>query len=149
MVTMSQRIAELRAERGMSRAALSLALGLPKNAAEKFETGRQTPTQEQQEKISAFFGVSVFYLRGETSDRTSMGSWMEAALNESEPDPTPAEQLRRPPKTASAPSGDSASILNPLPGAVSSRAACSTQFSRCSNLRRARGFYPRQSAASC
>ena len=33
------------------RPGLSAALGLPKNAIEKFETGRQTPTKEQQEKL--------------------------------------------------------------------------------------------------
>ena len=43
MVTMAQRIEQLRTEKGLSRPALSLALGLPKNAAEKFETGRATP----------------------------------------------------------------------------------------------------------
>ena len=47
MVTMAQRIEQLRTEKGLSRPALSLALGLPKNAAEKFETGRATPTKEQ------------------------------------------------------------------------------------------------------
>ena len=36
----------------MSRPGLSAALGLPKNAIEKFETGRQTPNQEQQEKLA-------------------------------------------------------------------------------------------------
>ena len=79
MVTLGQRIEELRNERGMSRPALSAALGLPKGAAEKFETGRQTPTKEQQEKIAAYFGVSVFYLRGESSDRTRQEDWMDAA----------------------------------------------------------------------
>ena len=65
MITLAQRIEALRTERGLSRPALSQALGFPKNAAEKFETGRQTPTREQQEKMAAFFGVSLFYLRGE------------------------------------------------------------------------------------
>lgn len=45
MVTMAQRIEQLRTEKGLSRPALSAALGLPKNAAEKFETGRATPHQ--------------------------------------------------------------------------------------------------------
>ena len=51
MITMAQRIEELRTEKGLSRPALSAALGFPKTAAEKFETGRATPTKEQQEKI--------------------------------------------------------------------------------------------------
>ena len=53
MITLAQRIEALRTERGLSRPALSQALGFPKNAAEKFETGRQTPTREQQEKMAA------------------------------------------------------------------------------------------------
>ncbi|MCI9650053.1 helix-turn-helix transcriptional regulator, partial [Oscillibacter sp.] len=75
MVTMAQRIVELRSERGLSRPALSAALGFPRMAVEKFETGRQTPTQDQQEKLASFFGVSVFYLRGENNDRVRMDDW--------------------------------------------------------------------------
>ena len=44
MITLAQRIEELRTARNLSRPALSAALGFPKNAIEKFETGRQTPT---------------------------------------------------------------------------------------------------------
>ena len=80
MVTMAQRIEQLRGERGLSRPALSVALGFPRMAVEKFETGRQTPTQDQQEKLAAFFGVSVFYLRGENNDRTRMDDWMDGAF---------------------------------------------------------------------
>ena len=99
MVTLGQRIEELRNERGMTRPALSAALGLPKGAAEKFETGRQTPTTEQQEKIAAYFGVSVFYLRGESSDRTRQEDWMDAAaFRDEEPVfvPKPATKPKAP-----------------------------------------------------
>ena len=65
MITLAQRIEALRTERGLSRPAPLPGPGLSQNAAEKFETGRQTPTREQQEKMAAFFGVSLFYLRGE------------------------------------------------------------------------------------
>ena len=54
MVTMAQRIEALRTEAGLARVPASLELGFPKNAFEKFETGRQTPTKEQQEKIRQF-----------------------------------------------------------------------------------------------
>ena len=80
MVTMAQRIEELRMARNMSRPALAAALGLPRTAVEKFETGRQTPTQAQQEQLAAFFGVSLFYLRGESSDKTKMEDWMDGAF---------------------------------------------------------------------
>ena len=76
MVTMAQRIEELRTKKGISRPALAAALGLPRLSVEKFETGRQTPTQEQQQKLAAAFGVSLSYLRGETDDPTSMDNWL-------------------------------------------------------------------------
>ena len=90
MITLAQRIEALRTERGLSRPALSRALGFPKKAAEKFETGRQTPTREQQEKMAAFFGVSLFYLRGESNDRTRQETWMDGGFqDEEEPAPPP------------------------------------------------------------
>jgi transcriptional regulator with XRE-family HTH domain len=92
MVTMAQRIEALRTQKGVSRPALSAALSLPKTAVEKFETGRQTPTQEQQAKLAAYFGVSLFYLRGESDDPTSMDSWLNGSVpdDESAPPPRPA-----------------------------------------------------------
>ena len=81
MVTMAKRIETLRTEKGLSRAQLSSALGLKRMACEKFETGRQTPTQEQQKKLAAFFGVSLSYLKGETDDKTSMESWLNDSMD--------------------------------------------------------------------
>lgn len=89
MVTMAQRIEALRTEKGLSRPALSAALGLPKSAAEKFETGRQTPTQDQQQRLASFFGVSVFYLRGESDDRTQMENWLNNSFSDE-----PAQPVR-------------------------------------------------------
>jgi len=95
MVTIAQRIETLRTQKGMSRPALSATLGLPRMAVEKFETGRQTPTQEQQSKIAQYFGVSLFYLRGESDDPTSMDSWLNGAI--------PADEPVRPAPKAAAP----------------------------------------------
>lgn len=89
MITMSQRIEALRTERGLSRPALSAALGFPKTAVEKFETGRQTPTQDQQDKLASYFGVSLFYLRGESDDPTRMENWLNTGYVEEEPVPRP------------------------------------------------------------
>ena len=75
MVTLAQRIEELRTARGLSRPALAAALGFPRTAIEKFETGRQTPTQDQQNKLASYFGVSLFYLRGETNDTRCPTGW--------------------------------------------------------------------------
>ena len=98
MVTLAQRITQLRTQKGLSRPELSAALGLPKNAAEKFETGRQTPTQEQQKKLADFFGVSLFYLRGESGDRTRQEDWMSGSLTTAEEEPVyrPAPAAKRP-----------------------------------------------------
>ncbi len=85
MVTMAQRIEALRTQRGLSRPALSAALGFPRTAIEKFETGRQTPTQDQQSKLAQYFGVSLFYLRGESDDPTNMESWLSGAVPDDEP----------------------------------------------------------------
>lgn len=76
MVTMAQRLEALRTERGLSRPALSAALGFPKTAMEKFETGRQTPTQDQQRKLAEYFKVSLLYLRGESDDPADGDSWL-------------------------------------------------------------------------
>ena len=97
MITMAQRIQQLRAERGVSGPALSAALGLPRTAVEKFETGRQTPTQDQQQKLASFYGVSAFYLRGESDDRTQMSDWMDGAFMD---EPAPAPAAVRPAKKA-------------------------------------------------
>jgi len=73
---MAQRLEALRTERGISRAALSAALGFPKTAVEKFETGRQTPAQDQQKKLAEYFGVSLPYLRGKSDDPTDADTWL-------------------------------------------------------------------------
>ena len=91
MVTMAQRIEALRTERNLSRPALSAALGFPKSAAEKFETGRQTPSQDQQKKLAEFFGVTLAYLRGEVDVREEgQGTWLGRAYAEEAPAPAPA-----------------------------------------------------------
>ena len=97
MVTMAQRLEALRTERGISRPALSAALGFPKTAREKFETGRQTPTQEQQKKLADYFGVSLFYLRGESDDPTRMETWLNGGdVPDDGPAPVPRPAQTRP-----------------------------------------------------
>ena len=90
MVTMAQRLEALRMERGISRPALSAALGFPKTAMEKFETGRQTPTQDQQRKLADYFSVTLPYLRGESDDPAQGDSWLSGNVPTEEPVRTPA-----------------------------------------------------------
>ena len=106
MVTMAQRIEELRTKKAMSRPALAAALGLPRLSIEKFETGRQTPTQEQQQKLASAFGVSIAYLRGETDDPTSMDNWLSGAVPAEDPVVLP-KAVRKATAAVVAQSGDS------------------------------------------
>jgi transcriptional regulator with XRE-family HTH domain len=114
MVTLSQRILELREERGLSRPGLAAALGFPKNSIEKFETGRQTPTKDQQDKLADYFGVSPFYLRGESNDRTRQETWMDAAYADDEPVSVPKPKKAPRPAPASTSSNGEGSMLGSL-----------------------------------
>ena len=113
MITLAQRIEELRCERGLSRPALAAELKLPRTAVEKFETGRQTPSREQQAQLAAFFGVSLFYLRGGSNDRTRQETWMDMAMSEENPEPAPVPR-RTPKPAAPVPSagGDSGTVFD-------------------------------------
>ena len=90
MVTMAQRLEALRMERSISRPALSAALGFPKTAMEKFETGRQTPTQDQQRKLADYFSVTLPYLRGESDDPAEGDSWLSGNVPAEDPLRAPA-----------------------------------------------------------
>ncbi|MGI6193637.1 MAG: helix-turn-helix domain-containing protein [Christensenellales bacterium] len=105
MVTLGQRINELRTAKGLSAAAVATALGMPKGAVEKFETGRQTPSKAQQEQLAGFFGVSLMYLRGESSDPTRMSNWMEELPAEPEPDEPKVQQKSKKPTKEPKPEG--------------------------------------------
>lgn len=100
MVTMAQRIEALRTERNLSRPALSAALGFPRMAMEKFETGRQTPTQDQQAKLANYFGVSLAYLRGESDDPANAESWLSGNVPDDDPIPAPVSRQTAKPRPA-------------------------------------------------
>ena len=97
MVTIAQRIEALRMQKALSRPALAAALGLPRMSIEKFETGRQTPTQDQQVKLAQYFGVSLAYLRGEADDPSGTDSWLSGNVADEPVVPRPV------PKAASRP----------------------------------------------
>ena len=108
MVPLAQRLEELRTGRELSRPALAAALGFPRTAIEKFETGRQTPTQAQQEKLAAYFGVSAAYLRGEADQ---MGDWMDGAFQETAA-PAPSPAPRRAAKAAVREAAEESSVFD-------------------------------------
>ena len=89
MVTIAQRIEALRMQKALSRPALAAALGLPRMSIEKFETGRQTPTQDQQVKLAQYFGVSLAYLRGEADDPSGTDSWLSGNVADEPAAPRP------------------------------------------------------------
>ena len=92
MITMAQRIEALRVEKGLSRPQLSAALGLPKSAMEKFETGRLRRTSRRSWRITLACPCSTFAERVMTVPGWSPGSaarWMSLPLR-------PARRLRLP-----------------------------------------------------
>ena len=89
MVTIAQRIEALRMQKALSRPALAAALGLPRMSVEKFETGRQTPSQDQQAKLAQYFGVSLAYLRGESDDPSSTDTWLSGNVADEPAVPRP------------------------------------------------------------
>jgi transcriptional regulator with XRE-family HTH domain len=93
---MAQRIEALRTEKGLSRPALATAMGLPRMSIEKFETGRQTPSADQQKKLASFFGVSLFYLKGENDDRTDMENWLNMSFKDEDHAPAPVVRKAAP-----------------------------------------------------
>ncbi len=91
MITLAQRIEALRTERGLSRPALSPGPGLSQNAAEKFETGRQTPHPGAAGEDGRLFQGSPSSISGESNDRTRQETWMDGGFqDEEEPLPRPA-----------------------------------------------------------
>ena len=79
MISLSQRLRELRTQKGISAIALSAELNLPRAAIDRYEQGKQTPSKEHRQKLADYFGVSIAYLKGETNDITRQDSWMDIA----------------------------------------------------------------------
>lgn len=110
MVTIAQRMEALRTQKNISRPALAAAIGLPRTAIEKFETGRQTPTQEQLKRLADYFGMTVAELKGGDGD---MSAWMEGAYLD-EPAAPVYQPKPRPKPVQTASEGGSGSILDAL-----------------------------------
>lgn len=122
MVTIAQRIEKLRTEKGISRPALAAAVGFPRMAIEKFETGRQTPTQDQQQKLCDYFGVTLAYLRGESDTPSGTGSWFNGELPEEEPVAAPKMPVRTVAAQSSSGAKDDGAVFSALLRSESFRA---------------------------
>ena len=116
MISAAQRLEALRTEKNISRTQLASQLGFPKTAIEKFETGRQTPTKEQYEKLARFFGVNAAYLKGESDDMDSMGSWLSGDIpkDSDAPAPAPAAPRKKPDTQAAARDREDSAVFNLL-----------------------------------
>ena len=90
MVTLAQRLEKMRMAKGISRVELASVLGLPRLSIEKFETGKLTPTKEQQENLASYFNVSVANQKCESDDPNEMQSWLNGNIRE-EPGTTAPE----------------------------------------------------------
>lgn len=102
----AQRIGQLRNQTGLSRPALSSILGFPKTAIEKFETGRQTPTREQLQKLADHFHVSVSYLRGDSGENSLLDAWRDGPSEEQDYRPiAPRKQPKAAAPSPAAPEG--------------------------------------------
>ncbi|MFG6273942.1 helix-turn-helix domain-containing protein [Megasphaera hexanoica] len=62
------RVKELRKQRNMTQEELGKVLDIQKAAISKYENGRAEPSTDVLKKMSAFFGVSIDYLLGNSSD---------------------------------------------------------------------------------
>ena len=116
MISAAQRLEALRTEKNISRTQLASQLGFPKTAIEKFETGRQTPTKEQYEKLARFFGVNAAYLKGESDDMDSMGSWLSGDIpkDSDAPAPAPAAPRKKPDTQAASRDREDSAVFNLL-----------------------------------
>ena len=73
MVTLAQRIEELRTARGLSRPALAAALGFPRTAIEKFETCRKIYDAQDSLRFAETYWSSISGERPTTPPRCPTG----------------------------------------------------------------------------
>lgn len=69
----SNRIKELRQEKGLTLKELGKKVGLRDNTLSQYETGKRTPKDSTIEKIADFFNVSTSYLMGFSTERDTFG----------------------------------------------------------------------------
>ncbi len=101
MITLAQRIEALRTERGLSRPALSQALGFPKNAAGKVRDRPPDPHPGAAGEDGRLFRGLPLLSPGESNDRTRQETWMDGGFqDEEEPAPPPRHAARPVPRAA-------------------------------------------------
>lgn len=71
MAIFSERLRQLRKDRGVNQQELAEAIGITKSAIAMYEQGRREPGFEIQEKLADYFNVDIDFLLGR-SDRTTV-----------------------------------------------------------------------------
>ena len=74
---MKNRIEEIRKQKGIRQEDFARSMGVSCQTISSLETGRYNPSIQLAYKIARYFDVSLFYLKGETDDRTSQENWMK------------------------------------------------------------------------
>lgn len=69
MADFSERIKELRKERGLSQESVGSLIGVKKYAVYSYEKGRACPDMKGLVTLADYFGVSIDYLAGRTDKR--------------------------------------------------------------------------------
>ncbi|MDB2105435.1 helix-turn-helix domain-containing protein [Clostridium paraputrificum] len=67
MITLADRLKELRKSNKLTQSELGKILGVGKTTISMYETGNSTPNDEIKLKISEYFNISVDYLLGKTN----------------------------------------------------------------------------------
>ena len=80
---------DLCARKGVSPNKAAGEIGLSNSITTKWKKTGATPGGDTLHKIAAYFGVPVFYLRGESEDGTRMEDWMDGAFLDEPAAPAP------------------------------------------------------------
>ena len=72
MASFSDRLKELRKDKGVTQKALAEIMGMTEQAYQKYEYGMREPNHEATIKLADFFDVSVDYLLGRSDDETNI-----------------------------------------------------------------------------
>ncbi|ATD55429.1 helix-turn-helix domain-containing protein [Clostridium chauvoei] len=81
MITLADRLKELRKSNNLTQTELGKILGVGKTTISMYENGNSTPNDEIKLKISEYFNVSIDYLLGKTNIRNYVEITAEDKIN--------------------------------------------------------------------
>ena len=88
--SLSQRLKELRTEKGITQKQLACEIGVSYGSIVDYENGRREPNSKAMAVLERYFNVTGEYLRGESNERTPEYAWEDpeimAAIRVSFPD---------------------------------------------------------------